>query len=81
MKNRSGFLYDSDKTTSFVGVKVIKPNGTLTEINADDIVLIKDETKEKKAKLAIPDLQPGDIIDYFIATEKFVDNDFSSQIL
>ena len=74
----SGFLYDS-KTTIYVGARVIKPNGTIKEINADDIVLTKDEAKEKRAKLAVPDLQPGDIIDYFVATVKFVDNDFSSK--
>ena len=75
--NHSGFFI-KDKLTTYVGVKVIKPNGTVKEINADDIVLTKDETKEKKAKLAIPDLQPGDILDYFVATEQIVTNDFST---
>jgi len=74
----SGF-YSSDKTTSYVGVRVIKPNGTIKEINADDIVLTKDESKEKKAKVAIPDLQPGDILDYFIATEQNLTNDMSNK--
>ena len=74
----SGFFYDA-KTTIYVGARVIKPNGIIKEINADDIVLTKDEVREKKAKLAIPDLQPGDIIDYFIATVKFLDNDFSNK--
>lgn len=77
-EKRSGFL-STDKTTSYIGVRIIKSNGKITEINADDIVLIKDESKEKKAKLAIPDLQPGDIVDYFIATEKEVENDFSDK--
>ena len=75
--NHSGFFI-KDKLTTYVGVKVIKPNGTVKEINADDIVLTKDESKEKKAKLAIPDLQPGDILDYFVATEQVVTNDFST---
>jgi len=46
----SGF-YTSDKTTSYVGVRVIKPNGSVKEINADDIVLTKDGAAEKKQKL------------------------------
>ncbi len=74
----SGFFRDA-KTTIYIGVRVIKANGTVKEINGDDIVLTKDETKEKKAKLAIPDLAPGDIIDYFVATVKFLTNDFSSK--
>lgn len=74
----SGFLYDN-KTTVYIGARVIKPNGSIKEINADDIVLTKDEVREKKAKLAVPDLQPGDIIDYFIATVKFLANDISTK--
>jgi len=74
----SGF-YAIDKTTSYVGVRVLKPNGSVKEINADDIILTKDESTEKKAKVAIPDLQPGDILDYFIATEQFMTNDLSTK--
>lgn len=76
---RSSGFYSNEKTTSYVGVRVMKPNGTVKEINADDIVLTKDEALEKKAKIAIPDLQPGDILDYFIATEQFLTNDMSNK--
>jgi len=74
----SGF-YSGEKTTAYVGVRIIKPNGSIKEINADDIVLTKDAASEKKAKVAIPDLQPGDILDYFIATEQFLTNDMSNK--
>ncbi|RYD72674.1 MAG: DUF3857 domain-containing protein, partial [Sphingobacteriales bacterium] len=74
----SGF-YSKDKATTYVGVRIIKPNGTVKEVDADDMVLTKDAATEKKAKLAIPDLLPGDIIDYFIATEQLVTNDFSNK--
>ena len=70
-------LYTKARSAAFVGVRVIKPNGQVKEINADDIVFTKNEADEKKAKLAIPDLQPGDIIDYFIATDQLLTNDFS----
>lgn len=73
-KKGSGF-YKVDKTTSYVGVRVIKPDGSIEEINADDIILTKDEVKEKDAKLAIPGLQPGDILDYFISTEQQLTDD------
>ena len=74
----SGFFYDS-KATTYVGVRIIKPNGAIKEINADDIVLTKDEKREKKARLAVPDLQAGDIIDYFIATESLMADDLSNK--
>ncbi len=77
-ENSSGFYHD-DKTTTYVGVRIIKPDGSMKEINADEMVLTRNETKLKKAKLAIPDLQPGDIIDYFIATEQQLSNDVSKK--
>jgi Domain of Unknown Function with PDB structure (DUF3857) len=77
-EKHSGF-FQRDKLTAYVGVRVIKPNGSIKEINADDIVLTKDESTEKQAKVAIPDLQPGDILDFFMATELQVTNDFSTK--
>ena len=74
----SGFL-TANKTTSYIGIRVIKPDGSIKEINADDIVLTKNGSKEKKAKIAIPDLQPGDIIDYFMATEQNLTNDLGNK--
>ena len=74
----SGF-YTGDKLTSYIGVRVTKPNGSVKEINADDIVLTKDASSEKRAKVAIPDLQPGDILDYFIASEYNMTNDMSTK--
>jgi len=53
----------------YVGVKVIKPDGSWREIKSDDVVLTKDSKSQKEAKLAVPDLQPGDVIDYFIAKQ------------
>jgi hypothetical protein len=61
------------KMSSFLGVRVIKPDGSMTEIKADEIVLTEDESSERKAKLAIPNLQPGDLLDYYVANEVKVD--------
>jgi len=67
-----------DKTTSFlfnkmlnvkdtyIGAKIIKPSGSETIVNTDEEVLLKNEQKDKKGKLAIPGLQVGDILDYYI---------------
>ncbi len=74
----SGFL-SSNKSTSYLGVRVIKPNGSIKEINTDEIVLTKDVSSQKKAKVAIADLQPGDILDYFIATQQSLTNDMSNK--
>jgi len=53
---------------TFVGAKIIKPNGKEVIVNTSEEVLVKDETKDKKGKLAISDLQVGDILDYYITT-------------
>jgi hypothetical protein len=77
-EKQSGFSHP-DKATSYLGARIIKPNGKVEEINADDIVLTQDESSEKKAKVAIPDLEPGDILDYFLATEQTLKDDMSAQ--
>ncbi|HEY0067339.1 MAG TPA: DUF3857 domain-containing protein [Flavisolibacter sp.] len=64
------------KSVVYVGVRVIKPDGSVKEIDADDIVLTKDEKRIKEAEIAVPDLQVGDRLDYFFAlqTNKIYEN-------
>jgi hypothetical protein len=50
------------------GIKVIKPNGTEKEADLKDAV--KDNSESNDLKIAVPDLEPGDIIDYFAAGKK-----------
>ncbi|MBL7763614.1 MAG: DUF3857 domain-containing protein [Chitinophagaceae bacterium] len=69
IEKRFGF-FSANTTKIYVGVRVIKPDGTVKEINSDDIVLTKDEKREKQAKVAIPDLQVGDMVDYFLAKQQ-----------
>jgi len=52
---------------TYIGAKIIKPNGTETIVNTGEEVLLKDEQKDQKGKLAIPGLQVGDILDYYIS--------------
>lgn len=67
------FSTKKDNAFTFVGIKVIKPNGTINEVNTDEEILTKDEKKQKEGKLAIPNLEVGDIIDYYIRSEEVQD--------
>ncbi|PZR21525.1 MAG: hypothetical protein DI539_07910 [Flavobacterium psychrophilum] len=56
------------KGTNYVGIKVIKPDGSEKIINVDEEAVTTDDSK----KIAISGLEPGDIIDYyFYSVEPF----------
>lgn len=63
------------KNRYVVGVRIIKPDGTVREVDMDEAVSVTEGKKEKERykKLAIPDLQVGDILDYFFYEEGRVD--------
>jgi hypothetical protein len=54
------------KGTNTIGIKVVKPNGKEVEIDVDKEA--KDIEKEKK--IAVSNLEVGDIIDYYIYSEE-----------
>lgn len=56
-----------DITRNVLGVRIIKPDGTIKEINSDDYVTANEgkKDKDKREKLAVPGLQVGDVIDVF----------------
>lgn len=64
--HNAGWWTDIHK--SVLGVKVIKPDGTVKEVSNDEYKNDDEgkNGKDKRAKLAVPDLQVGDMIDYFI---------------
>ncbi len=66
----AGWIKVYNKTDTYIGAKIIKPDGKEIIVNTDEEVLTKDENKRKEGKLAIPDLQIGDILDYYLRTEK-----------
>jgi hypothetical protein len=68
LERKSRYVFN-DVTKAYVGIRVYKANGSFKEVNPDEVVLTKDEKNKKEAKIAVPDLQIGDIIDYFIATQ------------
>jgi hypothetical protein len=62
----------SNKLKTIVGARVIKPDGNIFEIAIDDEAVAVTEGKkerERLKKVAIPGLQVGDILDYFICDE------------
>lgn len=59
-------LFGKANSYSFVGVKIIKANGTEKEVDLSKAVKADDDSR-KEMKFAVPDLEVGDIIDYFSA--------------
>lgn len=62
----------------YVGFKIIKPDGK--EIIVDPSTAVEMERsqngrKESYKKIAIPNLEPGDILDYYISEEKVIKTD------
>ena len=63
------------KYTTVVGVRIIKPNGTVNEVDINEAVALTEGKKDKETgkKLAIPNLEVGDILDFFIHEEGRID--------
>jgi hypothetical protein len=73
-----------DSKDVFMGIKVIKPNGKEKEIPISEAVTMEMKSgaqKEKYQKIAVPDLEPGDIIDYYYCIEKSTMNGQFDRIL
>ena len=54
---------------TFVGIKVLKPGGKEIVMDISEEVLLKDR-KDETGKIAVSDLEIGDIIDYYITTSE-----------
>lgn len=69
-KKQHTFGIGDDVHCSALGVRVIKPDGTVREVSADEFVQNAEgeKGKEKREKLTVPGLQVGDMIDFFVAT-------------
>lgn len=67
----------------YFGIKVIKPDGTEKEIPLSESVRMETQKGTEKVsyqKLAIPDLVPGDIIDYYIFAKELLSSATTSQL-
>ncbi|MFY7901253.1 MAG: hypothetical protein ACOVNY_13775 [Chitinophagaceae bacterium] len=75
-KTRRGLTSKSlNQSQTFIGVKIYKPNGKVVTLNTDEEILTTDSKKIQDGKLAISDLQVGDILDYYIRVEELIDVD------
>lgn len=65
-ERRAGVLR-ADKYQTVVGARIIKPDGRVIDVNFDEAVIVTEGKNDKTdyKKLAIPDLQIGDVLDYF----------------
>lgn len=57
-----------------VGIRVYKSDGTVVNVNPDDYIKVSTDLKSKRekdnvVKIAVPNLQKGDVIDYFMYKE------------
>lgn len=61
-----------DIERNVLGVRVIKPNGTIKEVSTDDYVTVNEgkKDKDKSEKLAVPGLEVGDVLDVFTSEMK-----------
>lgn len=67
--------YGATRTDMYAGFKIIKPDGREIEISLSEAVLQKQELNNRgfdMYKLAIPNLQVGDILDYYICEENSI---------
>lgn len=63
-----GFVHLTDELSTYIGAKVYKKDGTVKEVMLSEAVIVKEDKNKKVEKLAIPDLQVGDILDYYIVS-------------
>ena len=75
LNNSQSVLYmkNVDKKDTYIGAKIIKADGSEVIVNTDEEVLTKNDTKDKQGKLAIPNLQVGDILDYYVSKIEVTD--------
>ena len=66
LKSRQGWSLWNFEEGSIVGLKVIKPDGTEREIDVENEIVVTDGVQ----KLAISNLEVGDILDYYSYHEK-----------
>ncbi|WP_124980389.1 DUF3857 domain-containing protein [Nonlabens xiamenensis] len=65
--SRQGFMWRTfSKKETFLGIRLIKPDATIVKVDISQEEVLEDETR----KIAIPNLEIGDIVDLFIFSEE-----------
>jgi hypothetical protein len=68
------FKYSKDKEI-YIGIKIIKPDGTVEEVNTNEAVVKEVESDNKKAgykSFAVPGIEIGDILDFYYVEKRIV---------
>lgn len=61
---------------TYIGAKIFKKGNKVITVNpSEEEVLTENKDKHKEGKIAIPDLQIGDILDYYVRVEEVVEAD------
>ncbi|HEY4110074.1 DUF3857 domain-containing protein [Puia sp.] len=68
-KKLNGWI--SGTATTFVGARIIKPDGSVRQISIDESVILRTDKDDLERKLAIADLQVGDLLDYYVRVEEW----------
>ena len=63
-----GLIKIANSFSTYIGIKITKPDGTEQIVNPEEEVLLKNDAKDQQGKLAVPGLQVGDIMEYYINT-------------
>ncbi|TFF34679.1 DUF3857 domain-containing protein [Mucilaginibacter psychrotolerans] len=71
----------TDLHETYIGAKILKPNGQEVVINTGEEVLLKNTGKDQQGKLAIPGLQVGDILDYYISNNDLSERGYDDNYL
>ncbi|MBI9053415.1 MAG: hypothetical protein JEY96_06325 [Bacteroidales bacterium] len=82
--NFSEFYFSKERTgiykmyyKNFVGFRIIKPNGKIEIIDTEKEMIVEKDNYEVKQKIAIPNLQIGDVLDYYLFNYAY---DYQNQI-
>jgi hypothetical protein len=68
-----------NQANTYIGAKIIKPDGKEVIVNTSEEVLLKNTTNYQQGKLALPDLQIGDILDFYICSVETKENSTSNR--
>ena len=68
--------YGQERVRDLLGVKVIKPNGREFEMGPENII----EDDKGRKKIAVANLEVGDILDYYIFTFDYVGRSYNPYI-
>jgi len=63
-----GLLRIGNKDKKFFGLRIIKPNGEINEIDLENDKIKISSADEQAFKIAVEGLEPGDTIDYYTCT-------------